>query len=817
MIFKFRKQQRDPDRVVYERWKTDFKWYRQKRFAAEETGSYKAEIQRHSFMLSLKRKNLFAWALEGDYKYRDFFIDADISFGQENGHSAAGFVLRYVNEENFYYFMLSNRAMFRFDVVFNGNPVRLIEWTENPLITRGVNRIRLIADGSHFSFYIDDEWVAEIEDETVYQGYIGFAGQNFNDRAPASFYLNSYLIDSKPAEVEKMYLRWAKYIPAEPEFRINLAKTFIAMSDNTFSYLEPAAVQIKKALVYKRNIPEYFVLYAQVLMRLKLYDDALKEAERALKIDPDQDDALIIKAHLLYLLRRYSEARDFIKGICERFKDNAMLRNILGNTQYALGNMEEALKAYKQAEEIEPENTLFTVNEARCLEMLRENGKALNKYRDASLLLLKKEEYDELSAVLTRMQHIDPKSNATMGLKAKIHYFEGREEAAEDIFNLLIKKKTEDSSIYYLSGMIHAKRGDREQAVKLYEKAVEIEPDFAPYRFKLAESKFLLNRDPVHELKEAYRIAPDDPWINNLYGLYFLKQDNPDMAEDYLHKAFETAPGEIDILINYSGFLFKKGKLDDASALLRKNLKDNPDNARLHNQLGNMFVRKHEYQNAVYEYEKTLRIDKDNVSYLENCASACIKNDMISRAEELAVKLLDLTGSPSAYNIIGTVARIKGEYRRAEMSFLEGLRIEKDNEVLKLSLAELYLKRLDVEKALRLTEEILDKNSASHTARTLLNNIHKRYMKELSCSICGKNWRVPTNITPQPSLRVIGDVPDEAPAGRCNSCGRIYCVKCASGYIKGKRFTCPGCGEYLKFPDDSLRYLLKGYLTKHTV
>jgi len=816
MIFGKRKKTRNPNLLVYERWQTAFKRFQRKRFVEEETDSYGASVEKHAFVLTLKRENLFAWVLEGNYKYRDFYIEADIAFDEINGHSAAGFVFRYVNKENFYYFMLSNRSMFRFDVVFNGNPIHLIEWTKNPLISERENKLRIIADGSYFSFYIGDEWIAEMHDEMVYQGHIGFAGQNYHEKPEAKFYLRQYAVDSRPVQVEKMYYRWARYVPANPEFRIELAGTLASMSGSTLLYLEAAAVQMKKALALKRDRPEDFVFYSQILIRLKLYSDALKAAENALEINPDLDDALIAKANILYFQNRFIEARDFIEKIVNNFKDNAMLMNLLGNVQYSLGNWEEALNAYIKACKVKPGNTLFAVNEARCLEVMGKKLEAVERYRDVSIELLKREQYDELSEVLERIKRIDPESDAAEELEGKVMFFEGREKEAESILKRRIKNSTGDSTIYYLFGMIQAKKSARDEAVKYFKKAVKLEPDFAPYRFKLAEAEFLNGENPVAELEKAYKLEPENPWINNLYGLYFMEKGDTENAERYLETAYNRAPEEVEILLNYTKLLVKKGYPDRASALLNEKLAHGGDDPRLHNELGNILVSVHDYEKAVLEYKKALNQDGENPVYLENYVSLCIKNGMLSDAEKQAVKLLDIADSPEAYCFIGRIALSKGEYIRAETAFLEGLERNNNYIPLKLGLAENYLNRMNIEKAYSLTGEVLRQNPGNVGALILLRRIEKNYMNEISCAACGRKWHVPKNIGPQPVIRIIGEVPDEAPAGRCPNCGKVYCVGCASRYIKNKRFTCPDCGDYLKLSDNSLRYLLKGYLTKDT-
>jgi hypothetical protein len=67
-----------------------------------------ARIRRGGFTLQIDKADHFAW-VTAPWKYRDFVLEAALDFDPGNGHCAAGFVLRYINEENFYYFLVSSQ------------------------------------------------------------------------------------------------------------------------------------------------------------------------------------------------------------------------------------------------------------------------------------------------------------------------------------------------------------------------------------------------------------------------------------------------------------------------------------------------------------------------------------------------------------------------------------------------------------------------------------------------------------------------------------------------------------------------------------
>ena len=172
---------------------TTFGWLAEKPFARTETADYGARYERGAYLLELRKAGYFAWEpLAGDRQYSDFSLRGEVGIDPSNGHSAVGFLLRYRDEENFYSFLVSRRGLFRFDLLRNNHPVPLIEWTVLPAAPEpgtGERRLRVIAHGSRFTFSVDDEWVGEIDDETIASGSAAFAAQNFEESERGNFRL----------------------------------------------------------------------------------------------------------------------------------------------------------------------------------------------------------------------------------------------------------------------------------------------------------------------------------------------------------------------------------------------------------------------------------------------------------------------------------------------------------------------------------------------------------------------------------------------------------------------------------------------------
>ena len=80
-------------------------------------------------------------------------------------------------------------------------------------------------------------------------------------------------------------------------------------------------------------------------------------------------------------------------------------------------------------------------------------------------------------------------------------------------------------------------------------------------------------------------------------------------------------------------------------------------------------------------------------------------------------------------------------------------------------------------------------------------------MSVYRCSNCGEEWVVPKKLPEQPALQLVGEPPDNMPAGKCVECGKIYCIGCVKDTLSEGRLVCLDCGARLKLSEDWMRYL----------
>ncbi len=783
-----------------EKWKTNFSVLSKKRFIEEDTESFRAVHSHAALRLQLKRSNLFAWVLFSPYRYRNFVTEMQIQCSPENGHSAAGLLFRYINDENYYYALVSNRGYFRFDVVFNGNPTPLIPWLEVPFPEGSSSyKFRIIAHNSSFSFYLEDQWIAETADESFDTGVLAFAGQNYDQEQYAEFALTHMLLESRPVEVEVWYDRWTKEIPVAPKQRLCLAERLYGQGHFT-----GALVQLRRALHQSPLDKDGMFLLAETYLNLGMYQEALEQIELCLRQDSAHKEAQLEKANLLYLQNRFLDTRRYVEQIIDSFPQNAPLWNLYGNAEYAMGRWSEAAQKYLKAVELNNEVPIFQLNTARALDRSGDPAQAGIYYAEASRLFFRQEAFDELPFIFEQIKRIDPYNPSVAAVQGKLLFQEGSIEAAEEIFQSLIKKGEAESEIEFLQGLLYMQRGVYAEAVHCFNVAIESVPDFYLYWLKRAECEYLMGSDPREALSKARELQPEDGWVHNLSGLIKMEQGEYEAARGLLEDAYSLLPEETEVVINYSEVKFQTEGLDAALEVF--NEKDGPS----FNQIGNLYAKSDRLEDATEAYRRAVQLNPEEPVFRENLAAALWDGGYINGAEEQLASLLESTPTVRGYELITKIAMEKGEYQRAFAASGAGLDMDPDSLQLKLLHAQSALHTGAMEASRMEAEQLLDTELKAE-AQEVINRIRDITEEHFECAECGREWWVPRDIPEQSQVRLYGEPPGEMPAGICPSCGRVYCVACASGHMENQRFVCASCGEALKLAKNGLKYLALQY------
>ncbi|MDR1308000.1 MAG: tetratricopeptide repeat protein [Treponema sp.] len=702
-------------------------------------------------------------------------------------------------------------------------------------------------------------------------------------RFAAEASLLSFRLDSRITEVGNRYDTLEN--TALPENRVRLAETFTALgrANAALAQLRKAwegretaaaalaaevataedgvvlaAIQIETPETYIRKPRELF-LAAKLALALEQWDEAEEYLEAVAALaGPERTDtgeellkqARNMKAAFLYSRGRYGDLVQWAHTVAadaegpngetgealRLFADPAALYNLLGHAYFNSGEYQKAAETYDRAGSVDEKNGLAAKNAAASYELLNQNQAALERYLKAGRIFLAGNHYEELGLLIPKFRLLGETNWEARALTGKWSFgVEDWKTAGEELDRAEeLRKEAEvseqsaelpapDPALYFLQGLLLSRAGRRREALPLFEKAANSAPDYPLFRFRLAENRFMLDRNPddprfLSDLEAALKVTREEEeetygWVHNFAAHVALSRGDLDQAKSCMDKA-SAILGEIPaVRVNRAVALYLTGSPDEALNVLESKQEEDPEGL-MANCAGNLLVRARRFEEADGYYRRAVIIAPDNVQYRCNRASCLIELGRYGEADTVLTAGGDISpeASPDILELIAFVAVKKGEYQRAEAAALAALAIDPDHvpSLISLGWTKAFGGRWDeLEEVLDHLDQLELSGDAAKGRDDLERWMEEALYRTVSCALCGREWRVERNGEPVPAIKLYAMPPDDMPAGVCPGCGKTYCVGCRRDDLdESGRFTCPDCGKSLKLSDDGLKALL---------
>ena len=192
-------------------------------------------------------------------------------------------------------------------------------------------------------------------------------------------------------------------------------------------------------------------------------------------------------------------------------------------------------------------------------------------------------------------------------------YSNGQIQEALETIEALSKDFPNNPLLLNISGVCYAGLSLMDDAVKSYEKAVAIKPDYADAHFNLGNILRDLGEldGAIKSYGKTIEIMPDYDAAQHNLGVALQELGQFDEAIEHYEKALSINPDNTELLINL-GFIYQDlGELDEAIEHYEKALSINPDNVRTLNNLGVILRDLGQVDDAIKYYKKALAIKPD--------------------------------------------------------------------------------------------------------------------------------------------------------------------------------------------------------------
>jgi protein O-mannosyl-transferase len=216
-------------------------------------------------------------------------------------------------------------------------------------------------------------------------------------------------------------------------------------------------------------------------------------------------------------------------------------------------------------------------------------------------------------------------------------------------------------------GMFLTSRGQLDEAIAHLKKVVEIDPRIASAHGDLGTALVRKGRidEAIAEYGKALKIKPDYAEAHNNLGVALHRQGRADEASAQYRKALEFDPNFADAHCNLGLVLLGFGQFDEAIGHLQKGLEISPNNTAARNDLDIAWSQRQALRTAISEQRELVRLHPDDLAILNDIAwrlatdpNASARNG--AEAIELSQRAAQLSNAQEPA-ILGTLAAAYAE------------------------------------------------------------------------------------------------------------------------------------------------------------
>ena len=292
------------------------------------------------------------------------------------------------------------------------------------------------------------------------------------------------------------------------------------------------------------------------LRGLKRTADSLVAFKRGLAIEPDNLPALRGAAEAAFALHR-AEAGSIIQELLRVDSENPVVHAMAGSLAFERGDCAETLTEFERAEPVISDNRVATLQFSKCLLVLGKAERALD--------------------LLSRLEAKEGETLVSYDLAYAL-FVAGRFEESSRKLEKLLNLQPEKGEFWNLLGADYGALGRTEDALNAYRNACERSPSQAGYYIDLA--RFAMEHSSsdaaIQVLNTAIERIPRSADLLTVRGSIYSYLGQNEKAEADFAIAQRVDPRSGTGVVGQSLHLRDKGKLAEAEALLRQELKKKP-------------------------------------------------------------------------------------------------------------------------------------------------------------------------------------------------------------------------------------------------
>lgn len=257
----------------------------------------------------------------------------------------------------------------------------------------------------------------------------------------------------------------------------------------------------------------------------------------------------------------------------------------------------------------------------------------------------------------------------------------GLVDDAIKFYEAAIKVAPDFARAHMNRGNILLARGEAEDALRAYQKAIDLEPDYAAAHYNSGNASATLNHhdSACNAYKKAIELKPDFTDAYVALGCTLEELGRIDEAEANYRKALELNPDYAEVHRNLGRTLLAPGRQEEAIACFKRAIELQPGNAEVLLILGTAQKARGHLEAAQSSLLKAHEISPDNMEILTHLGDTCLELEQADRALACYRKVVEVDPNNAvAFNNMGNVYFNSGKFVEAEASYRRAVELRPD-------------------------------------------------------------------------------------------------------------------------------------------
>ncbi len=379
---------------------------------------------------------------------------------------------------------------------------------------------------------------------------------------------------------------------------------------------------------------------ALTLDTINRFDDAIAEYEIALELNPDDLETLTSLAVDYTRTGQYDSALEIFEHV-EELNSNfepCYCNRIITYTE--MGQHDLAEQMFYLAQQIEPDCALCYYNIGNNLFVRGDYKKAIHCWQKTA-----------------ELESTHPQINYRI---AQAYWADGDNVLSREHFLAELRANPGDIDVIFDFGFFLLETGEIESAKEKFNRILEFQEDFAPALFYLGEIAF--NNNEHEQAIELYNRAlqKDNALRGPRYRLAQYALMNGNLQEARLHLVSEVglASEDANILASIGSMFLAIGDLEYATECLLQAIEIDSSNAEPYYYLGIVGVMTKHFKDALEFFGHALDINPEHVGALRDSAVAYLSTKRTAEALERIKKATALESGDSQLKRLGRRIRL---------------------------------------------------------------------------------------------------------------------------------------------------------------